>query len=110
MKQFFQLLILLIFVISCTEQNKTKQISFAPKVTEAKGYLVPKDSVQQPKTITAGIPITIKAGQPKVTLTNTNIHHAGIPTVIMAGIPRVYTPGKDPFLLPKQYLLKIAPL
>ena len=68
---------------------------------EALGYVVPQDSLQQPKTVLAGKPITIKAGQPKVTLTNTNIHLVGIPKVVIAGKPRVTTPGKDTFLLPK---------
>jgi hypothetical protein len=92
----------LFFVISCTQQQEQKpQNSFAPKVVEAYGYVVPKDSVQEPKTIPAGKPTIIPVGKPKVIPTNTNIHIAGKPKIILAGTPRVCTPGLDTFLLPK---------
>ena len=94
-------LLLFTFLLSCNNNKKKQQASIAPKVIEAHGYLVPKDSMAEPKTIPAGIPITVKAGQPKFTLTNTNIHPPGKPTVIMAGKPRICTPGQDTFLLPK---------
>ncbi|MCX6312891.1 MAG: hypothetical protein NT084_14805 [Bacteroidetes bacterium] len=68
---------------------------------EAKGYLVPKDSVQEPKAILAGKPEIVKAGNPKVVPTNTNIVLAEKPKIILAGKPRVITPGQDTFLLPK---------
>ncbi|MBI2722422.1 MAG: SpoIIE family protein phosphatase [Bacteroidetes bacterium] len=80
---------LLFFItVSCTEKNKTHSISFAPKVTEARGYKVPKDSVSEPKTIPAGIPKTIKAGKPTINPTNLNVHIAGQPKTIIAGLPK----------------------
>ncbi len=95
-------LLLFVFLLSCNNNEKNKSSNtHTIKVVEAHGYVVPQDSIQQPKTIPAGIPTTIKAGQPKFALTNTNIHPAGIPTVIMAGTPRICTPGQDTFLLPK---------
>ena len=95
-------LLLFAFLLSCNNNEKNKSSNtHTIKVVEAHGYVVPQDSIQQPKTIPAGIPTTIKAGQPKFALTNTNIHPAGIPTVIMAGTPRICTPGQDTFLLPK---------
>ncbi|MEI8137197.1 MAG: hypothetical protein WCH21_07735 [Bacteroidota bacterium] len=85
--------LIFIFLLSCSQKQDLNERIHTIKVVEAHGYLVPQDSIQQPKTIPAGIPTTVKAGQPKVTLTNANIHPAGIPTVIMAGTPRICTLG-----------------
>ncbi|MES2130801.1 MAG: two-component regulator propeller domain-containing protein [Bacteroidota bacterium] len=102
MKLLFKIFIFfLFFLFACNGKVKQHQISFAPKVTEAKGYIVPKDSESEPKTIPAGIPITVKTGQPKVNPTNLNIHIAGQPKIISAGLPKINTPGIDTFLLPK---------
>ena len=96
-------LLLFAFLLSCNNKEKNKSSNtHTIKVVEAHGYVVPQDSIEQPKIIIAGIPITVKAGTPKFTLTNTNIHPAGKPTIIMAGKPRVCTPGKDTFLIPKK--------
>ena len=97
-------LLLFAFLLSCNNNEKKQQISFAPKITEAKGYLVPKDSVSEPKTIPAGIPTTVKAGAPKVNPTNLNVHIAGQPKIIVAGLPKINTPGTDTLLLPKTIL------
>jgi ligand-binding sensor domain-containing protein/serine phosphatase RsbU (regulator of sigma subunit) len=99
-------LLLFAFLLSCNNNEKKQQISFAPKVTEAKGYTVPKDSVSEPKTISASIPITVKAGKPIVNPTNLNVHIAGTPKVNSAGLPKIYTPGTDTFSLPKTILAK----
>ena len=89
-KQFSLLFLILIVVAACNKQQKqNNKNSFAPKVVEAKGYVVSQDSIQQPKTISAGIPITIIAGNPKVTLTNTNIHPVGKPTVIKTVVDNI---------------------
>ena len=96
--------IILIFIVlffSCREKKKERPNTFAPKVIETKGYLVPKDSVTEPKVILAGKPTIVKAGKPTVILTNTNIHIAINTNIHLAGTPRVCTPGKDTFLLPK---------
>lgn len=77
--------------------------TFAPKIAEANGYLVPKDSMAVPKSI----PVDesklkkISAGKPFIVPVNSNIFIAGVPKVINAGKPKVITPGTDTFLLPK---------
>ena len=86
------LVVSLVFLFACNEEESKQQVSFAPKVTEAKGYTVPKDSVSEPKTILAGIPIKVKAGQPIVNPTNLNVHIAGQPKIIVAGLPKINTP------------------
>jgi len=91
-------------IVACTQQQEQKpQNTFAPKVVEAHGYVVPKDSMAEPKVIPAGKPktINIKLQTLKVIPTNTNIHIAGKPKIIIAGTPRIITPGTDTFPLPK---------
>ncbi|PKP44835.1 MAG: hypothetical protein CVT95_10545, partial [Bacteroidetes bacterium HGW-Bacteroidetes-12] len=91
-----------IFLFSCSQkQEQERPNTFAPKVVETKGYLVPKDSVTEPKIILADKPAIVKAGNPKVVPTNTNIHLAGKPKIVLDGKARVITPGQDTFLLPK---------
>jgi len=94
----------ILFFFACTQQqDQTRPHAFGPKVEEAKGYVVPKDSMAEPRVI----PVDesklkkIPVGKPKVVLTNTNIHPAGKPKIVLAGIPRVVTPGQDTFSLPK---------
>ncbi len=92
----------LLIIFSCKQnQEQIRPLSFAPKVVEARGYVVPKDSMAEPKVIPAGKPRVVRAGKPKVVLTNTNVHLAGIPKVVIAGIPKVCTPGQDGYSMPK---------
>ncbi|MEI7980940.1 MAG: two-component regulator propeller domain-containing protein [Bacteroidota bacterium] len=96
------LFLLLLMVAACERQpepTQTKTIN--PKVVEAKGYVVPKDSLAEPLTVPSGKPKTVKAGNPKIIPTNTNIQPAGIPKVVVAGNPKVIILGQDGFLLPK---------
>src|SRR6266496_1840929 len=91
----------LLVIFSCKPKPEQNSLSFAPKVVKAQGYVVPKDSMAEPKVIPAGKPRVVRAGKPKVVFTNTNVHPAGIPRVVKAGIPKICTPGKDSFSLPK---------
>src|SRR4026207_404775 len=89
----------LLVIFSCKPNQEQRPLSFSPKVVEAHGYVVPKDSMAEPEVIPAGKPTVVRAGKPKVVLTNTNVHLAGIPRVVIAGGPRVCTPGQDSFSL-----------
>jgi ligand-binding sensor domain-containing protein/signal transduction histidine kinase len=95
---------IIFFVVSCnSKQEHVRPISFAPKVVEAHGYLVPKDSMAEPRIILVDekklkkIPV----GVLEVVPTNTNVHPAGIPKVVIAGVPKICTPGQGNFSLPK---------
>jgi serine phosphatase RsbU (regulator of sigma subunit)/streptogramin lyase len=91
-----------IFLFSCSQQKEQERPNtFAPKVVETTGYVVPKDSVTEPKIILVGTPEVVKAGNPKVIPTNTNIVLEGKPKIVLEGKTRVITPGQDTFLLPK---------
>ncbi len=93
------------FLYSCTRQNdQAPPNSFNPKVVEAKGYIVPKDSIALPISKTGGNPAIVKAGNPKLLPADTNIFPAGEPKIVTAGIPKIYTPGKDTFSRPKVFL------
>src|SRR5437764_58534 len=99
MKPKHLLLLSFILFFSCIEENKTRPNAYAPKVVEARGYIVPKDSMAEPRVILINEDSLIKipAGQFRIVPTNTNIHPAGIPKVVLAGMPRVCTPGQDTF-------------
>jgi ligand-binding sensor domain-containing protein/signal transduction histidine kinase len=98
------LIFFLLSILSCSRQQDQKRPnSYFPKVVEAKGYVVPKDSMDDPKvTSTEEIKLDeINAGKPTVVHTNTNVHFAGIPKIVLAGKPRICIPGQDTFSLPK---------
>ena len=61
----------LVVMVSCKPNHEQSPLSFAPKVVEAHGYVVPKDSMAAPEVIPAGKPKVVLAGKPKVVLTNT---------------------------------------
>ena len=98
------LLISGMFLFSCSQkEERERPNTFAPKVVEAKGYVLPKDSMAEPKVVLVDeskiqkIPV----GKPKVVPTNTNVHIAGEPKIVVAGTPKVIIPGQDTFPLPK---------
>jgi len=102
-----------IFLFSCSEKQKEQERAntFAPKVVEANGYVVPKDSMRVPLVIPVDESklTKIAVGNPLVVPTNTNVHPAGIPKIVIAGIPRVIVPGQDTFLLPKKVMAIDSP-
>jgi ligand-binding sensor domain-containing protein/serine phosphatase RsbU (regulator of sigma subunit) len=103
MRNFAIILFSLVIIWACNSKKKNQTQSSGPKVVEAMGYVVPKDSMAAPKVIMVDesklkkVPV----GKPKFVDTNTNVHVAGVPQFIKAGTPRVCTPGQDTFLLPK---------
>ncbi len=109
--KYFSFFIVFIFLSSCEQQKKELPNKFAPKIVEAHGYVVPKDSMGVPEVILVNEKILkkIPVGKPKVVPTNTNIHIAINTNIHQAGIPRVCTPGKDTFLLPKIVLALDTP-
>lgn len=105
MKWLIPVWFLLLF-LSCRENESEKVFTVqGPKVVEAKGYVVPKDSMAEPKVVLVDesklkkVPV----GKPKVVPTNTNVHPAGKPKVVMVDVTklRVITPGTDTFSLAK---------
>jgi two-component system, sensor histidine kinase ChiS len=90
--------------IACTEQKDHQFYDTeSPKVVEANGYVVSKDSISEPQVISIDERNLVKVpvGKPIIVLANTNVHIAGEPKVILAGKPKICTPGKNNFLLPK---------
>ncbi len=94
--------VLFLFLTACHRSPEHKIANlFSPKVTEARGYVVPKDSMAKPTVVPAGKPIIKKAVKTDMVLTNTNVIPAGAPKVVVAGTPEIYTPGQDGYPLPK---------
>ena len=104
MKNNLILFFLLLLIFSCTNRQEQKHPNiFSSKTVESRGYVVPKDSMSEPKIIPVDESklIKVRAGKPVIITANTNIHPAGKPKIVLAGIPKVCTPGQDSFLLPK---------
>ncbi len=96
-------IVVVTFLLSCSNDKKAQIETIIPKRTEVKGYIVPKDSMAQPNVITVDENKLkkIALGKPKIVPTNLNVHSAGKPKVIVAGKPSVCVLGKDSFSLPK---------
>ena len=97
-------LALIIFLIACVEQHEETGLVYAgPKVVEAIGHEVPRDSISEPRVILIDENKLKKlpAGKPRVVPTNVNVFPAGAPKTIPIGTLRVYTPGQDTFELPE---------
>ncbi len=96
-------ILLLALFYGCNDKNQQGERTLRLKVVEAKGYVVPKDSMAKPKTIFVDESKLkkIPCGKPKVSPTNTNIHIAKNTNIRKAGILKVCTPGTDTFSLPK---------
>ena len=102
--RFHFLIILLLLLSSCSQpQEQKKQHLIWPKIIEARGYVVPKNSVAPPAVILIGESklSKVRVGKPVINPTNTNVHVAGKPKIVLAGTPKVCTPGQGSFLLPK---------
>jgi len=96
-------LIALIYACNSRDEKDNPRIINGPKVVEAKGYVVPQESIAVPKVILideSKLKKTLVVNPQKVR-TNINVHPVGNPEVILAGKPQVITPGKDTFSLPK---------
>lgn len=87
---------------SCSEKGTRVSDSNLPKIVEAKGYVVPKDSITEPLVISFDEAKLKKfpVGKPRIVPTNLNVHPVGEPNVVLVGKPRVVTPGRDTFSLP----------
>ena len=91
------------FFFSCSEKGKNTDKPQGPKVVEAKGYVVPKDSMAQPTEIPVDDTKLVKvlAGKPKMVPAGNNVFPAGQAKVVPVGMPRVIILGTDSFTLPK---------
>ena len=96
-------ILLLALFYGCNDKNQQGERTLRLKVVEAKGYVVPKDSMAKPKIIFVDESKLkkIPCGKPKVIQTNTNIDIAKNTNIRKAGILKVCTPGTDTFSLPK---------
>jgi len=104
MRKVLILLFIPLLFFSChRQQEQAQQNSFAPKVVEAHGYIIPKDSMPPPTVVMVDEKKLkkIPAGKPTVVPTNTNVHPAAKPKVAIAGMPDTCTPGQEGFVLPR---------
>ena len=98
--------IVFIFLFSCTQnQREDHNNTHQPKVVEAKGYIVPIDSMAEPKVIVIDESKLKKTpvGKPQVVSTNTNIHPASQGKVVLVDEAKLrkIIPGSGTYSLPK---------
>jgi signal transduction histidine kinase/ligand-binding sensor domain-containing protein len=74
--------------------------SFAPKIVEAKGYVVPQSDMVTPVVIDVRNVKSIPAGNPKIIHLKSNNFPAGDIPVVELGVPTNIIPGQDGFKLP----------
>ncbi|BBE20851.1 adenylate cyclase [Aquipluma nitroreducens] len=102
MNKILLTILIILLTLACTkQQSQDTLLVHSPLIVEAKGFIIPEDSVARPKIVLAGQPTRITVGKPNAIYTNTNEFLAGQPTIILAGNPRINTPGQNSFLIPK---------
>jgi ligand-binding sensor domain-containing protein/signal transduction histidine kinase len=105
MKKYLTLFITAVFILpACNhKEQQTEQSANGPRIVEARGFIVPQDSISAPVAIPfdeSKLKRTL-ARKPKVNTVPSNVFLAGKPKMTAAGQPRVSTPGLDSFALPK---------
>src|SRR5690606_1245477 len=110
MKPLPHLLMAMLWILSCsTQENPSTPVLSEPKVVKAKGYVVPKDSVELPIIIPAGQPLKVDAVNPTVVYNQSNVHAAGNPRIVPVGTPKVFTPGQNGLPLPQPVAAVFSP-
>lgn len=90
-----------LMLFSCKQQTNESISKYQLKLVEAKEYVVPKDSVAEPRTLPFEKPIKVPAIERKLVALPTNVHLIGSPKIIKYGVPTIFTPGQDGFSIPK---------
>ena len=92
MKNYLYVFSFIIILSACKDDaNRKKHNLHQPEVLEATGYVVPKDSISEPKVFPIDVSKLKKVpvGNPKIVATNLNIQTVGVPKVIPAGVTEV---------------------
>ena len=93
---------LIIWLAGCSPDFKQHPSGSEDRMkVEARGYIIPSDSVSFPKIIPAGAPTKIKVGKLTEIPAYSNLIKAGIPKQFPAGNPVICKPGDGNFSLPK---------
>ena len=85
-----------LFHYSCNQEKPQNDFDpNGPRVTEARGTVVPQDSTIPAELIPVRNEKKIRAGKPKIIPAIKNKTAAGQPLVLPAGTPKKFTPGKE---------------
>ncbi len=101
------IVLLLIIHFSCSPDNKNVSGNIAVKIIEAKGSVVPINSMEKPKVTMVDERKLKKApiGNLEVTPIRSNIHMANKTKIASAVKLYICTPGKDSFQLPQKLII-----
>ncbi|MBD2705690.1 hypothetical protein IC229_34095 [Spirosoma sp. BT702] len=88
---------------SCRPHRQPAHVPLqVPTVVEAKGRVVPKDSIQLPIQIPIRSPKLVKAGKPKVVILKAEGYSSALPPQIPVGNPTICVAGQHGYSLPKR--------
>jgi ligand-binding sensor domain-containing protein/two-component sensor histidine kinase len=92
-----------LFLLCCKQAKRESSdvsVGVIPVNIDVTNWVVPPDSLPVFTTYPVLKPEIIKAGNPKISIANNNIHVAGEPVILKEEIPQTIIPGKDGFDLP----------
>ena len=97
--------ILAILLLSCIPSTRNDKglptVHHAPRITEARGYVLPKDSMLPPKIIPREAPIIVPAIEKTIVNRPANVYPIDSTKTVFTIKPHVFTPGEDGISLPK---------
>ena len=81
-------------------------------IREAKGYVVPQDSIEKPVSVQIDERTlkSIPVAKPKGIPVNTNTHRATRPEIVQIDKPRICISGQDSFSLPTEQTIIVTPV
>jgi len=106
----FAIALLGCFPSSCKKDTSASAVHRTPRITEARGYVVPQDSLLPPKILPRETPIVVPAIEK--TMVNRPANKSPIDSVRTAYTikPQVFTPGENGISLPKVVPAKGIPI
>jgi len=106
---FYPVILFLVLNFSCNTSTKPIAENWPIVVTEADGYMVPKDSLAAPQIILVDESKLTKTAVGKTVAepTISIVAKAGEPEVVFTEAPSIFTPGKDGFNMPDKELAKV---
>lgn len=106
---YFIIFIITLFACNKKQQQNVSQNSI-PKVVKASGYILPIDSMLNPKVILAGKPKLLPSGNIKLVFANTNVHLVSNPKIFAIDKPEIITPKLNNNLFPKSLQVIESPI
>jgi ligand-binding sensor domain-containing protein/two-component sensor histidine kinase len=103
LRQFYPYILL--FLVSCNPPHEKESVDFSlPTIVEAKGYIVPSDSLKVPQTTPTHLRM-VQAKKPEMRETGTNVQSIEKPRQVKIINPTICTIGQGSYTTPKTVAL-----